>query len=204
MLPLADSAKQTLLDVARRAVILAVERREILQDLPDDEVLQQPGSAFVTLHRMGRLRGCVGQLASKEPLVSVVAYCAMAAALDDPRFAPMTPPEIEGLAIEISVLSPLVEISSEQVEPGKHGLMVSRGVKRGVLLPQVAQQFGWTAERFLEETCLKADLERDDWKQPGTRVQGFTAEIFSEAGFHAADQRNERDVRAKSNYSTSM
>lgn len=204
MLPLADSAKRTLLDVARRAVILAVERREILQDLPDDEALQQPGNAFVTLHRMGRLRGCVGQLTSKEPLVSVVAYCALAAALDDPRFAPMTPPEIDGLAIEISVLSPLVEISCEQVEPGKHGLMVSRGAKRGVLLPQVAQQFGWTAERFLEETCLKADLERDDWKQPGTRVQGFTAEIFSEAGFHAAPQRDESDVRAKSNYSTSM
>jgi hypothetical protein len=204
MLPLADSAKQALLDVARRAVVLAVERREILQDLPDDEALQQPGSAFVTLHRMGRLRGCVGQLASKEALVSVVAYCAMAAALDDPRFSPMTSPEIDGLAIEISVLSPLVDISSEQVEPGKHGLMVSRGVKRGVLLPQVAQQFGWTAERFLEETCLKADLERDDWKQPGTRVQGFTAEIFSEAGFHAAPQRDERDVQAKSNYSTSM
>ena len=124
----------------------------------------------------------------------MVAYCAMAAALDDPRFAPMTPPEIEGLAIEISVLSPLVEISSEQIEPGKHGLMVTRGVKRGVLLPQVAQQFGWTAERFLEETCVKADLERDDWKQPGTRVQGFTAEIFSEAGFHA--DRNFKARRA--------
>jgi AmmeMemoRadiSam system protein A len=203
MLPLADSAKRTLLDVARRAVILAVESREMLQGFPDDEALQQPASAFVTLHRMGRLRGCVGQLASKEPLVSVVAYCAMAAALDDPRFAPMTPPEIEGLAIEISVLSPLVEISSEQVEPGRHGLMVSRGVKRGVLLPQVAQQFGWTAERFLEETCLKADLERDGWKQPGTRVQAFTAEIFSEAGFHAVPQRDERGVPAKSNYSTS-
>ncbi|HEY2108270.1 MAG TPA: AmmeMemoRadiSam system protein A [Candidatus Acidoferrales bacterium] len=201
MLPLAESAKQALLDVARRAVILAVERRELLENLPDDEALRQLASAFVTLHRMGRLRGCVGQLASKDPLVSVVAYCAMAAALDDPRFAPMTSPELEGLAIEISVLSPLVEISSEQIEPGKHGLMITRGGRRGVLLPQVAEQFGWTAERFLEETCLKADLERDDWKQPGTVVQGFTAEIFSEAGFRASPRV---DVSAKSNYSTSM
>ena len=201
MLPLAESTKQALLDVARRAVILGVERRELLENLPDDEALRQPASAFVTLHRAGRLRGCVGQLASKDPLASVVAYCAMAAALDDPRFAPMTPPELEGLAIEISVLSPLVEISSEQIEPGKHGLMITRGGRRGVLLPQVAEQFGWTAERFLEETCLKADLERDDWKQPGTRVQGFTAEIFSEAGFHTSPRR---DVPAKSNYSTSM
>jgi uncharacterized protein (TIGR00296 family) len=115
----------------------------------------------------------------------------------------MTPAEIDGLAIEVSVLSPLVEISSEQVQPGKHGLMVSRGVKRGVLLPQVAQQFGWTAERFLEETCLKAELERDDWKQAGTRIQGFTAEIFSEAGFHTSPRRDEPDVPAKSSYSTS-
>jgi AmmeMemoRadiSam system protein A len=204
MLPLADSAKRTLLDVARRAVILAVESRELLEDLPDNEVLSQPGSAFVTLHRTGRLRGCVGQLASKEPLVSVIAYCAMAAALDDPRFAPMTPPELEGLAIEISVLSPLVDITSDQIEAGKHGLMVTRGEKRGVLLPQVAEQFNWTAERFLQETCLKADLDRDDWKQPGTRVQGFTAEIFSEAGFRADPRGDGRDVRAKSNYSTSM
>src|SRR3984893_18809163 len=98
MLPLADSAKQTLLNVARRAVILAVERREILQDLPDDEVLRQPGNAFVTLHRMGRLRGCVGQVASKEPLVSVVAYCAMGDGLDEPRFAPMTPDDDTALA----------------------------------------------------------------------------------------------------------
>jgi len=200
MLPLAESAKQTLLDVARRAVILAVERREVLEDLPDHEVLRQPGGAFVTLHRLGRLRGCVGQLASKDALVSVVAYCAKAAALDDPRFSPMTAPELDGLAIEISVLSSLVEISSEQIEPGKHGLMVTRGGKRGVLLPQVAEQFGWTAERFLEETCAKAELDRHDWKQPGTRVQGFTAEIFSEAGFHAAPRRG---VWSKSSYSTS-
>lgn len=204
MLPLADSAKRTLLDVARRAVILAVESRELLEDLPDDEALRQPGSAFVTLHRLGRLRGCVGQLASRDPLVSVVAYCAMAAALDDPRFGPMTPPELEGLAIEISVLSPLVDTTSDQIEPGKHGLMVTRGEKRGVLLPQVAGQFGWTAERFLEETCLKADLDRDDWKQPGTRVQGFTAEIFSEAGFNEDPRGHGRDLRARSNYSSSM
>jgi AmmeMemoRadiSam system protein A len=200
MFPLAESAKRTLLDVARRAVILAVESRELLEDLPDDEALRQPAGAFVTLHRFGRLRGCVGQLASKDPLVSVVAYSAMAATLDDPRFAPMTAAELDGVAIEISVLSPLIEISLEQIEPGKHGLMVSQGGRRGVLLPQVAEQFGWTALRFLEETCVKAELERDAWKQAGTRVQGFTAEVFSEAGFHTGPRP---EMRAKSRYSTS-
>jgi uncharacterized protein len=200
MSPLAEATKQTLLDVARRAVVLAVERRELLEDLPQDEALQRTAGAFVTLHRHGKLRGCVGQLASKEPLVSVVAYCGMAAALEDPRFTPMTTAELDGLAIEISVLSPLIEISSEQIEPGKHGLMVTQGGQRGVLLPQVAAEFGWTGLRFLEETCVKAQLERDAWKQAGTRVQGFTAEVFSEAGFHAGPQP---ETRAKSRYSTS-
>jgi uncharacterized protein len=200
MSPLAEATKQTLLDVARRAVVLAVESRELLEDLPQDEALQRTAGAFVTLHRHGKLRGCVGQLASKEPLVSVVAYCGMAAALEDPRFTPMTLADLEGLAIEISVLSPLIEISCEQIEPGKHGLMVTQGGQRGVLLPQVAAEFGWTGLRFLEETCVKAQLERDAWKQAGTRVQAFTAEVFSEAGFHAGSQP---EMRAKSRYSTS-
>ena len=200
MSPLTEATKQTLLGVARRAVVLAVERRELLEDLPQDEALERTAGAFVTLHRHGRLRGCVGQLASKEPLVAVVAYCGMAAALEDPRFTPMTTADLEGLAIEISVLSPLIEISCEQIEPGKHGLMVTQGGQRGVLLPQVAAEFGWTGLRFLEETCVKAQLERDAWKQAGTRVQAFTAEVFSEAGFHAGRQP---EMRAKSRYSTS-
>jgi len=183
MSPLAEPAKRNLLDVARRAVIRACESREMLEDLPSDEALNQRAGAFVTLHRFGRLRGCVGQLASNDALVGVVAYCAMAAALDDPRFSPLTAPELEGIAIEISVLSPLAEISPKEIEPGRHGLLISQGGRRGVLLPQVAEEFGWSATRFLEETCVKAGLERDAWTQPGTRVQGFTAEIFSEPGF---------------------
>ncbi|HWZ53896.1 MAG TPA: AmmeMemoRadiSam system protein A [Candidatus Acidoferrales bacterium] len=195
MSPLADSAKQTLLDVARRAVKLAAERGKLLEDIPRDEVLERPAGAFVTLHRHGRLRGCVGQLASKEPLISVVAYCAMAAALEDPRFDPMTAAEFEGLAIEISVLSALADISPGEIETGRHGLLVSsddggRGGRRGVLLPQVAGEFGWTAERFLEETCVKAGLEREAWKRAGTRVQGFTAEVFSEAEFHGGTRNS--------------
>src|SRR4029077_1250325 len=125
MSPLAEAAKMTLLDVARRAVRLAVERGELLENLPSDEELQRPAGAFVTLHRFGRLRGCVGQLASSEPLISVVAYCAMAAALEDPRFTPMSAAELDGVEIEISVLSPLAEISRGQIEPGKHGLLIS-------------------------------------------------------------------------------
>ena len=188
MSSLPEAEKKTLLDTARRAVVLAAEQRKPLLNLPADAALQQPAGAFVTLHRHGRLRGCVGQLASTDALVMVVAYCAMAAALDDPRFAPLGAAELDGVAIEISVLSPLVEIAPDRIETGKHGLLVTRGSQRGVLLPQVAEEFGWNAERFLEETCVKAGLERDAWKQPGTRVQAFTAEVFSEPEFHAPER----------------
>lgn len=203
MSSLAEPAKKTLLDVARRAVILAVERGKLLENLPIENDLQQAGGAFVTLHRLGRLRGCVGQLTSGEPLISVVAYCATAAALEDPRFAPMCVADLTGIEIEISVLSPLVEITLEQIESGTHGLLISRDGRRGVLLPQVAQEYGWTAERFLEETCAKAGLDCDAWKHPRTRIQAFTAEVFSEMDF-GAEPAPKRRARAKPGYSISM
>jgi uncharacterized protein (TIGR00296 family) len=93
--------------------------------------------------------------------------------------------ELPGIEIELSVLSAPIEVTLEQIQTGKHGLIVSCGGKRGVLLPQVAAQFHWNAQRFLEETCAKADLARDAWKDPLTQVQAFTAEVFSEADFPA-------------------
>lgn len=180
MSPLADCEKLSLLELARRALVAGVEKREPVQDFPDDEILRQPGGAFVTLHRRGRLRGCVGQLPSKDPLAEVVAHCAKAAALEDPRFRPVPAEELAEIEIELSVLSPLEDVAPEKIQAGKHGLVVSRGWRRGVLLPQVATQFSWKAERFLEETCLKAGLESDAWKDPHTRIQSFTAEIFAE------------------------
>jgi uncharacterized protein len=183
MSSLGNREKQLLLALARRALVLAVRNREPLQDLPDDEILQQPGGAFVTLHHRGRLRGCVGQLPSKDSLAEVIAHCSKSAALEDPRFQEVSAVELPGIEIELSVLSAPIEVTLEQIQPGKHGLIVSCGWKRGVLLPQVAAQFHWNAQRFLEETCAKADLARDAWKDPVTRVQAFTAEVFSEADF---------------------
>jgi AmmeMemoRadiSam system protein A len=184
MSPLADREKQLLLELARRALVAGVEKRELTQYFPDAEMLQQPGGAFVTLHRRGRLRGCVGQLPSKDPLVEVVAHCAKAAALEDPRFKPVPAEELAEIEIELSVLSPLEDVTLEKIEAGKHGLVVSHGWRRGVLLPQVATQFSWQAERFLEETCVKAGLEREAWKDPHTRIQAFTAEVFAEPALH--------------------
>lgn len=181
MSPLADREKQLLLELARRALTAGVEKRESIPDLPADEALRQPGGAFVTLHRRGRLRGCVGQLPSKEPLVEVVAHCAKAAALEDPRFKPVRADEIAEIEIELSILSGLEDVTLGRIEAGKHGLVVSRGWQRGVLLPQVATEFKWQAARFLEETCVKAGLEREAWKNPQTRIQAFTAEVFRES-----------------------
>jgi AmmeMemoRadiSam system protein A len=185
MSSLGNREKQLLLALARRALILAVRNRESLKDLPGDEALQQPGGAFVTLHYRGRLRGCVGQLPSNESLVEVVAHCSKCAALEDPRFEEVSAVELPGIEIELSVLSAPVDVKLEQILPGKHGLIVSCQWRRGVLLPQVAVQFHWNALRFLEETCAKADLARNAWKDPATRVQAFTAEVFSEADFPA-------------------
>jgi uncharacterized protein len=181
MYSLADSEKKLLLKVAREAVVAAVAGGEFSEKLPDSEGLRSPAGAFVTLRRGTRLRGCIGQLTGQEALVDVVAYCARAAALEDPRFRPVRADELPDLDIEISVLSPLEDITPDKIVAGKHGLMVSRGWDRGVLLPQVATEFNWSAERFLEETCVKAGLAPDDWKDPETRIQAFTAEVFGES-----------------------
>lgn len=168
-------------------MVVAVEGREFPENLPDSENLRARAGAFVTLHRGPRLRGCIGQISGSEPLVEVVAYCAKAAALEDPRFHPVRPDEVASLEIEISVLSPLEDITPEQIVAGKHGLLVSRGWQRGVLLPQVATQFNWNAERFLEETCVKAGLSPGAWKDAETHIQAFTAEVFSESEFSARE-----------------
>lgn len=198
MCSLAECEKKFLLEIARRAVVAAAERRDFPENPLDrsaagafphpelrSEVLLAPAGAFVTLHRGSRLRGCIGQLAGHDPLVHVIASSARAAALEDPRFAPLTSEELADIDIEISVLSPLSDISPGEIVAGKHGLLVSRGPNRGVLLPQVAGQFQWTAQRFLEETCVKAGLDPSAWKDSETRIQAFTAEVFGESELSA-------------------
>ena len=184
MSSLADREKQLLLQLARQRPHSGCRRKNRrCRIFPSEDFLHQPAGAFVTLHRRGRLRGCVGQLPGRDALAEVVAHCARAAALDDSRFDPVVLAELSEIEIEVSVLSVLEDVTLESIEPGKHGLVVSQGRQRGVLLPQVATEFRWQAQRFLEETCVKAGLERDAWKDPATRVQAFTAEVFSEAAF---------------------
>jgi AmmeMemoRadiSam system protein A len=114
-----------------------------------------------------------------KPLYATVRECAVAAALHDPRFHPVAPQEVPELSLEISVLSPLAEITPEEIEVGRHGLLISRGAQRGLLLPQVAVEWHWNREQFLEETCLKAELPADAWRH-GATLQAFTAQAFEE------------------------
>jgi AmmeMemoRadiSam system protein A len=184
MQQLAPESRAILLRVARQAIESAVIRRPF-DSLPERPELGQPQGAFVTLTRHGHLRGCIGKIEPTDPLVRVVAHCAMAAATEDPRFPPVLAPEVPELEIELSVLSTPSPVRFEDIEIGLHGLIATQGGQRGLLLPQVADEHNWPVERFLEETCLKAGLDAYAWKQPETRIEAFTAEVFCERDLQA-------------------
>lgn len=184
MLPLTENDQQTLLRMAREALVGYLNLAEIPKIPVPGEALCQPCGAFVTLRNGKNLRGCIGVTEARKPLYLTVRECAVWAGLSDPRFPSVTKQEVKRLNIEISVLSPLTEIAPENIEVGRHGLLISSGSMRGLLLPQVAVQWKWNREQFLEETCRKAGLPTDAW-QHGASIQAFTAQIFEEA--HPAD-----------------
>jgi uncharacterized protein len=181
MPPLSDRDREKLLRLARQAIEQCVLGRHLpLVEEPPPESLSARRGIFVTLRKAGLLRGCIGHIEAATPLCATVRECAVAAASRDPRFEPVTPAELPDLHIEISVLSALTDVRPEDVEAGCHGLLISRDQHRGLLLPQVATQWHWDREQFLEQTCIKAGLPPDAWRH-GARVQVFTAEVFAEA-----------------------
>jgi len=141
--------------------------------------LEIPSGAFVTLRDGSGLRGCVGRVEAATPLYLTVRECALSAAFHDSRFDPVRPDEIAHLQIEISVISSLEQIQPGEIEVGRHGLMISEGASRGLLLPQVAVEWNWDRTRFLEETCGKAGLPPNAWKH-GAHIFAFTAQVFAE------------------------
>jgi uncharacterized protein len=179
MLPLTESQQQMLLRLARQALEESVRTGRLGEIEKPAEAPEEKCGAFVTLHKRGNLRGCVGYIESAKPLYQTVRECALSAALHDRRFDPVELEELPHLHLEISVLSPLVDILPEDVEVGRHGLLISRGFQRGLLLPQVAVEWQWDRETFLSETCHKAGLPADDWRR-GARIQAFSAQIFAE------------------------
>jgi len=183
---LTDAQKARLLEVARTSVAarvlqqapvlaVAVEQADPTSGMPD------ACGVFVTIKRHGMLRGCLGTLDNRRGLIEEVVRCAADSATEDPRFGAVSADELPDLHLELSVLGPL-----ERIEPlplaftiGVHGLVVEQGRKRGLLLPQVAIEWGWTAEQFLRQTCLKAGLAEDAW-QRGADVYRFAAEVFGD------------------------
>ena len=179
-----EADQKAILELARQAVVEAVCRNRCLGQIPINGIFATKRGAFVTLHVDKRLRGCIGVIEAKEPLGENVAHCAMSAALQDPRFRRMQPADLATLEIEVSLLSPVEAIRPEEIEIGKHGLLIEHGSQRGLLLPQVAVEHHLDAEHFLKETCYKAGLPGDAWRAPETRIYGFTCEIFADPGFH--------------------
>jgi len=178
---LSESDRRAVLQLARKAILEAVARAQILGDIPTSGIFSERRGVFVTLHCGGRLRGCIGVVEPSEPFGESVVRCAAGAALQDARFPAMRPEELGSLQVEISILSAPLPISPEGIEIGRHGLLIVSGAKRGLLLPQVAIEHHLSVEQFLEETCRKAQLPPAAWREAGTHVSAFTCEVFSEA-----------------------
>ncbi|MGZ8447745.1 MAG: AmmeMemoRadiSam system protein A [Candidatus Deferrimicrobiaceae bacterium] len=174
-----ESQRKVLLGIARRALEGYVGAGKVPPEEGARGKLAAPGAAFVTLMKTGHLRGCIGYTEAVATLFKVVQECAGAAATEDPRFPPVSLSELSSLRIEISVLTPLVPIRPEEVEVGRHGLMVAQGGMRGLLLPQVPVEWGWDRETFLDQVCVKAGLPPSAWRH-GATLRAFTAEVFGE------------------------
>jgi hypothetical protein len=178
-LGLSQEEKETLRDIAWEAIRNRIRNVYRPVPKPDASKLQEPRGVFVSLHRKGCLRGCIGLIEGREPLYQAVAQMAVQAAFGDPRFPPLQPDELDDLDLEISVLTPLQRIHDpSEIVVGVHGVMVRRGHRSGLLLPQVAVEHGWSREELLEWTCRKAGLPPDAWKDPRTEIFVFSADVF--------------------------
>lgn len=174
-----DSDRKLLLDLARAAIAAHVTGAP-LPAPPLDGVLARRGGAFVTIHNHGDLRGCIGHVDANDPLGRVVPQCAVAACSSDPRFPAITAAELPHIDLELSLLGPLEAVSIvDEIEVGRHGLVVEQGWRRGLLLPQVATEWNWDRDTFLSHTCRKAGLPMDAWKK-GATIWRFEAEVFAE------------------------
>ena len=181
---LTTEEKKYLLARSRKIITLKSEGRQFQEEEFFSTSLKQHAGLFVTLNKSDQLRGCIGYVEGIKPLQIAVEEMSIAAAFEDPRFPPIGKDEVKEIEIEISVLSPLETIlDAGQIEIGKHGIIIEQGLMRGLLLPQVATDYDWGVQTFLEHTCQKAGLPADAWKEESTQIQIFSADIFSEADF---------------------
>jgi len=181
---LSHEEKKFLLNLARYVITRAANEENELDTPLFSPTLNEKFGVFVTLHINHQLRGCIGYVEGIVPLQKAVQDMATSAAFSDPRFEPVDKSEVPDLDIEISVLSPLRTIQDiAEIEVGIHGLVVEKGFYKGLLLPQVATEYNWDNETFLSQTCLKAGLPADAWRDKSVEIKIFSAEIFSEAEF---------------------
>jgi len=183
---LTEAEQQLLLKIARNAVGSYLNGRRPESPEIDDGPLTEVRGIFVSIHQGLELRGCIGNIHAVSPLYRSAAECAIAAAVGDPRFMPLTLAELSMVEFEISVLSPILRVRNlQEIEIGKHGLLISKDNARGLLLPQVATTYGWSREQFLRAACKKAGLGPDEWQRDAV-IECFSALVFSEKQFQPA------------------
>ena len=180
-LELDDKQKELLLKIARETVGNSAAGSPLGDYDIEDPVLNTECGAFVTIHNKGNLRGCIGNITATTPLWMTVMNMAVEASTRDPRFPPITSGELRDIDIEISALSPLWKIEDiNEIEVGKHGILIRKGFNQGLLLPQVATENGFDRISFLEHTCLKAGLSSNCYLDGNCEIQIFSATVFGE------------------------
>jgi AmmeMemoRadiSam system protein A len=182
--------KRTLIEIARSSIASVLQNKTLPTLKFQSEALKRVSGVFVTLRIGEELRGCIGYIEPLFPLALATQEVAVKAAMEDPRFMPVTLPEMQNITIEISVLSPLSELHDvEKIEIGKHGLVIDAGYKRGLLLPQVATEYNWDRKQFLKQIALKAGLPPDAWKRSEVKLFTFTVEKFDESEFGPSEEK---------------
>jgi AmmeMemoRadiSam system protein A len=178
---LSEGDKQQLLTLAHTTVECGLRGEEPPELTSDSQVLNQKRGAFVTLTKWGTLRGCIGYVEAHKPLYQTIKEAAISAALHDPRFPPVSKEELKEIKVEISVLTPPRRIKEiEEIKVGRDGIIIKKGYNQGLLLPQVATEYGWDLSTFLEHTCHKAGLPKDAWQDKEIEIWIFSAEVFGE------------------------
>jgi AmmeMemoRadiSam system protein A len=178
-LGLSEGDKKTLHQIAKTVIENGIKGKPVPELKIDSPVLKENRGAFVSLHKKGQLRGCIGYIEGRGPLHKTIEEMAGAAAFRDPRFTPVTERDLPELEIEISVLTPLKKITDvNEIEVGRHGIYIKKEWRSGLLLPQVAAEYGWDRKTFLEHTCQKAGLSSKAWREKGVEIYIFSADIF--------------------------
>lgn len=174
--------KKILLETARKSINSVFIQEKILE--PDYEmhpIFKSHAGAFVTLTQQGVLRGCIGYIVSDQPLFKTICEAAVQASQNDPRFSPVRQSEIKNLSIEISILSEPFSLNSyDEIEIGKHGLILEEEGRRGLLLPQVPVEHHMNRDQYLDSICRKSGFPADYWRTKQLKLYGFTASVFSE------------------------